>query len=209
MAVTFPGPYCSQYGISSNDLLVSSRQPTGQHLSRVLKVPKGLVLELFRHKNVKKLPWSHMATWLSSLYGKPIEQKDIQVDLRKLRAHEHALSKNKQKEKLVKFRQECFHIPPLAPGIAAESDEKQKELEKKTCKLKKKDLKIKNLKRQVQRRDQKAATTDAELKDSKTTISQLHRRVANKEEELKKSESKVKRMQKEKVNLQLAYCYYI
>ena len=208
MAVTFPGPYCSQHGISSHDLLAATKQPTEQHLCRVVKVPKGLVLELFKYKNLKKLPWSCMAIWLSSLYGKPIDHKDadVQVCLRKLRAHERTLSKNKQKQKLEKFRQELFHIPPVPlPLGVAESDEKEKQLEKKTQKLREKDLKIKNLKRQVQRRDQKVAITGAILKNSETTISQLHTRVAKQGAELKKSETKVKRLRKQKVTEHCTY----
>ena len=76
-----------------------------------------------------------MAIWLSSLYGKPIDHKDtdVQVGLRKLRAHERTLSKNKHKQKLEQIRQELFHIPqvPLPLGVA-ESDEKEKQLKKKT-----------------------------------------------------------------------------
>ena len=95
MARDFPGPYCSKHGISKRCLL-SACQPseaTFLELTRLLKVPKGLVLELFKFKNSKHLSWSY-------IYGKPVNHTEIQTELRKMRELERKLSKNKQHDKL-------------------------------------------------------------------------------------------------------------
>ena len=115
MARDFPGPYCSKHGISKKCLL-SACQPseaTFLELTRLLKVPKGLVLELFKFKNSKHLSWSSLGIWLSYIYGKPVNHTEIQTELRKMRELERKLSKNKQHDKLKDFRDEHFDIPPI------------------------------------------------------------------------------------------------
>lgn len=115
MAQDFPGPYCSKHGLSKMYLL-SACQPSDaifSELTRLLKVPKGLVLELFKFKNSKHLSWSSLRIWLSDIYGKPVNHSEIQGRTREL---ERKLSKNKEKDKLMELCDELFHIPCTHPS---------------------------------------------------------------------------------------------
>ena len=152
--------YCSKRGISKR-CLISACQPseaTFSGLTRLFKVPKGLVLELFKFKNSKHLSWSSLGIWLSHIYGKPVNHTEIQQELRKMREFECKLSKNKQKDKLNDFCEELFEIPPFSlnsstslssnPSNSSRNADIDKQLQKK---VQEKQSKIKNLKRQLRR----------------------------------------------------------
>ena len=209
MARDFPGPYCSKHGISKR-CLISACQPseaTFSELTRLLKVPKGLVLELFKFKNSKHLSWSSLGIWLSHIYGKPVNHTEIQQELRKMREFERKLSKNKQKDKLNDFREELFDIPPFSlnsstslssnPSNSSRNADIDKQLQKK---VQEKQSKIKNLKRQLRRREMKLEDTVTKLRGSEKSTVRLKRALNSKDAEIAERDVKIKKLQRKKVN---------
>ena len=204
MAQDFPGPYCSKHGLSKTYLL-SACQPsdaTFSELTRLLKVPKGLVLELFKFKNSKHLSWSSLGIWLSHIYGKPVNHSEIQDELRRMRELERKLSKNKEKDKLKELRDELFHIPPIPPESPKSStnEDMNQQLQKKSMIIQEKQSKIKNLKRQLRRRETKLEETETKLKGSEQCTTRLKRALSSKDAEIAKREVKIQKLQKKKVN---------
>ena len=218
MARDFPGPYCSKHGISKRCLL-SACQPseaTFLELTRLLKVPKGLVLELFKFKNSKHLSWSSLGIWLSYIYGKPVNHTEIQTELIKMRELERKLSKNKQHDKLKDFRDEHFDIPPIPlnsspspssnPSNSSRNTDVDKQLQEK---VQEKQSKIKNLKRQLRRREKKLEETETNLRGSKQCTVRLKRALSSKDAEIAERDVKIQKLQRKKVNCILNLYVYI
>jgi len=101
--------------VSQKRCLISACQPseaTFLELTRLLKVPKGLVLELFKFKNSKHLSWSSLGIWLSHIYGKPVNHTEIQEELRKMRVRAQTV-KEQAKGQTKRFQWGAFRHPTL------------------------------------------------------------------------------------------------
>ncbi len=147
--------HCYQHGITEDDLFAG-------RLTSLTQITNGLILDLIKFRKTKRLSWKLMGIWLSSILGVQVELTySIQQVLRKLRETERALSKNKKKEKLNELHTIPFQLPgiPTLAGVAPASEEPVAELaqslHKKTEKLQKSQSAVKNLKRQVKRREDK------------------------------------------------------
>ena len=96
---------------------------------------------------------------------------------------------------LKELRKELFHIPPIPPespkSYTNEDMNQQLQIEKKSMIIQEKQSKIKNLKRQLRRRETKLEETETKSKGGEQRTTRLKRVLSSKDAEIAKREAKI------------------
>ena len=89
-------PYCAKLKLNQDSI----QNPNLTLLKRCKKnhaVLNGLLLELYKYRKEKKLPWSTINELATIILHTPVEIKQLQQTLYKMRKHEEKLLKKKKR----------------------------------------------------------------------------------------------------------------
>ena len=131
-------PYCAKLKLNQDSI----QNPT--LLKRCKKnhaVLNGLLLELYKYRKEKKLPWSTINELATIILHTPVEIKQLQQTLYKMRKHEEKLLKNKKREL------DQFLKMPFMEANTEKDGTDTKEYQEQTG------SKMHNLRRKLKRRD--------------------------------------------------------
>ena len=147
--------YFAQFGIKEQEAC----NVDASWLKKVCEVPNGLILDMFKYRKVKKMPWSILQKCISILCDFNFDLTNLQQSLYKLRRQEQQLQKNKEKDKHLKLMNEPF--------FTACNDDEDTEIpidDHADAQEKKLNLKVHNLRRQIKRRNDRIEGQNKKIK---------------------------------------------